>query len=198
MIRMMDGIRVGRCLDGESLDVQLGGPVHVYPCTKRWHQFLSFGNGKEAPKGSLHTTVPLHTRRRVAETGREQEAYMCLGVAGRGDTDEEDWLGTVAENYEGDEHEDYESGDEEAESDEEAETDLVDEIDVDSFGDETEDDSLPPLSDWEGEQLVATRCSNVGAVIEWILVPFVEEDVEEQEDESVDNGTAVADDEEEL
>jgi hypothetical protein len=190
MIRMMDGIRVGRCLDGESLEVQPGGPVHVFPCTKRWHQFLSFGNGKEVPKGSLHTTVPLHTRRRIAETGREQEAYMCFGVAGRGDKDEGDWLGTNAENYEGDESEDYESGDEEAE------TDVVDEIDEDSFVDETEDGSLPPLSDWEGEQLVATRCSNVGAVIEWILVPFIEEDVEEQEDESVDNGTAVTDDEE--
>jgi hypothetical protein len=184
MIQMMDGIRAGRCLDGESLDTQPGGLVHVYPCTKRWHQFLSFGNGKEVPKGCLHTTVPLHTRRRIAETGREQEAYMCLGVHGRGDLDEEDWLGEREETYEESSHEE----------------DSLDQIDEDSFSvdgddmneeDEEHDEGRAPLSDWDGEQLIATRCSNVGAIIEWVIVPFIVEEEEVQVVDSLDNGTAV-------
>jgi hypothetical protein len=183
MIQMMDGIRAGRCMDGESLDAQPGGLVHVYPCTKRWHQFLSFGNGKEVPKGSIHTTVPLHTRRRIAETGREQEAYMCLGVRGRGDLDEEDWLGEREE--------------EEAYEESSHEEDPLDQIDEDSFSvdgddmdEEEHDGGRAPLSDWAGEQLIATRCSNVGAVIEWVLVPYIVEEEEEQGVDSLDNGTA--------
>jgi hypothetical protein len=94
---IMDGIRRGRCLDGESMDNQPGGPVHVYPCTKRWNQFLSFGNGKDVPANSIFTTIPLHTRNRIAETGREQTPYMCLGVARRGKLDEDDWFGARVE-----------------------------------------------------------------------------------------------------
>lgn len=172
MIRMMDGVRAGRCLDGESLDTQPGGLVHVYPCTKRWHQFFSFGNGVEVPKGAIHTTVPLHTRKRIAETGREQTAYMCLGVAGRGDLDEEDWLGER-----GEAEEDEESDDDEEESDDEV-------GDEDEFTQEEEDDGLSPLVNWENEHLIATSCSNAGAVIEWILVPFiVEEDPNDADSE---------------
>jgi hypothetical protein len=175
----MDGLRAGRCMDGESFDPQPGGPVHVFPCQKRWHQYLSFGNGKEAPVGALHTNVPLHTRRRIAETGREQEAYMCLGVPGRGDLDEEDWLGRRKTYLEESESEDSED----------SERSLVDGIDLDNFsvdGDdehredmEIEDEGTQGPLDlwhWEDEQLVATRCSNVDAIIEWVLVPFIEED----------------------
>jgi hypothetical protein len=199
MIRMLDGLRVGRCLDGDSLDLQPGGPVHVFPCVKRWQQFLSFGNGKEVPIMALHTTVPLHTRRRIAETGREQEPYMCLGVAGRGDLDEEDWLGTRGE---------YETsyGQEEESASEDEDADLVDEIDQDRFSVEEdeveseqgkeEDGGLPPLRLWEEEQLVATRCSNTGAIIEWVVVPFIVEEFDLTE-ANVNNETA-QDEEEEL
>jgi hypothetical protein len=178
-IKMMDGLRSGRCLDGESFDPQPGGPVHVYPCSKRWHQFLSFGNGREVSAGSLHTNVPLHTRRRIAETGREQEAYMCLGVQGRGKLDEEDWLGKREEYYHSEES-DSESGSEDEEDS------PVDNIDQDNFSANADDlhtdeiyseggDGLPDLSQWEDKQLVTTRCSNTGAVIEWVLVPFITE-----------------------
>eukprot|EP00980_Cylindrotheca_fusiformis_P031044 scaffold25738_cov127-Cylindrotheca_fusiformis.AAC.4 len=186
-IRMMDGLRVGRCIDGESFDPQPGGPVHVFPCQKRWHQYLSFGNGKDAPSGALHTNVPLHTRKRIAETGREQESYMCFGVRGRGDLDEEDWLGQRAEYYQ-----------EESESEDSSDSDhsIVDEIDHDRFsvdGDEegenaeVEDVGPPDLWHWEGEQIVATRCSNTDAVIEWVLVPFIEEENSNKADENEKN-----------
>lgn len=204
-IKQMDGLRTGRCLDGESFDPQPGGPVHVYPCSKRWHQFLSFGNGKDAPIGSLHTTVPLHTRRRIAETGREQEAYMCLGVPGRGELDEEDWLGRREDYYYHESESEDGSGDENGS--------MVDEIDQDNFSGDGDDfneeeethseseDGLRHLSHWEGDQLIATRCSNVGAVIEWVLVPFIEEEdstvVYEDGDNATEDGTAHDEDEEE-
>ena len=199
MIHQVDGIRAGRCLDGESLDIQPGGPVHVFPCTKRWHQFLSFGDGIHVPKGSLHTTVDLHTRRRIEETGREQEPYMCLGVAGRGDKDEEDWFGEREEYDDGNEM--TGSGDEDG--GEEEETDAAEEIDEDNVENDTENDGLQPLSEWEDEQLIATRCSNVGAVIEWVLVPFIEEEEEEEEQDEVQEANSsesinAAEDEEEL
>ena len=171
MIRMMDGIRTGRCLDGDSLDSQPGGAVHVFPCTKRWNQFFSFGNGKEVPKMALHSNVPLHTRNRIAETGRVQEPYMCLGVPGRGKKDEEDWLGVRGEKDGNDSLNFEEAGGAEA-------------IDKDNFSleeddvssDETGPGELSPLSEWERKQLIATRCSNTDAVIEWLVVPFIVED----------------------
>lgn len=154
-------------MDGESLDSQPGGLVHVFPCTKRWHQYLSFGNGKEVPAGAIHTTVPLHTRKRIAETGREQEAYMCLGVSDRGDLDEEDWLG-------------QRRGDDDDTGKEEEETDDLEYANEDTdTTDEDELEGLQPLHLWENEQLIATRCSNVGAVVEWIVVPFIDEEAPE-------------------
>ena len=37
-------------------------------------------------------------------------------------------------------------------------------------------DGLPPIDLWNGKQIVATQCSNKNAVIEWVYVPFIEED----------------------
>lgn len=129
---------------------------------------------------TIHTNVPLHTRKRIAETGREQEPYMCLGVAGRGDLDEEDWLGVRSPT----------EAEEESSDDDDDEDELIDEIDHDNFsleeddsdsGSDQDDDGRPPLSRWEGHQLIATRCSNVGAIIEWVVVPFIVENYEPTE-----------------
>jgi hypothetical protein len=117
---------------------------------------------------------------------------MCLGVAGRGDLDEEDWLGVRTEDEE-----------EESSDDEDDEDELIDEIDHDTFSLEEDDSDLEtgldkdgpaPLSQWEGEQLIATKCSNVGAIIEWVVVPFIVEDY----DPEGTNGVETEEDEEEL
>jgi len=171
-IAMMDGIRAGRCLDGESLDTQPGGPVHVYPCTKRWNQYLSFGNGKDVPAGSIHTVIPLYTQKRINETGREQEPHMCLGVAQRGGKDEDDWFGEREEFFES-----YEDLDEELEA--------IEEEDADGGG------GYPSLLYWLGKHLMTTRCSNEGAVVKWTLVPFI---VEEQSDEEQNSDEEANDD----
>ena len=197
----MDGLREGRCLDGESLDPQPGGLVHVYPCTRKWHQFVSFGNGREVPFGAIHTTVPLHTRRRIAETGREQEAYMCLGVAGRGDSDEEDWLGNRDDSSSEDDtgSSDDGSGDEDNNDEDPVDEDTFS-IDNDEAPDEDDNfdpDGFPALRKWIGEQLVATRCSNVGAVVEWVVVPFIEEDEPEHDMNQTSSTTKDGEEEEE-
>jgi len=91
MLKQIDGIRKGRCFDGDTGKSRPGGPMNVFPCVKRWHQFVSFGNGEAAPVGSIHTTVPGYIRNQIATDDFEQEPYMCFGVKGRGDMDEEDW-----------------------------------------------------------------------------------------------------------
>jgi hypothetical protein len=101
---------------------------------------------------------------------------MCLGIVGRGNLDEEDWLGT-------------------REDDEEARTvkhiyrwkrdrwmrrerqKKLDDANEDTVVmDEEEAEGLQPLHLWENKQLIATRCSNDGAVVEWIVVPFMYEE----------------------
>ena len=182
MLRMMEGIRTGRCLDGESLDSQPGGPVHVFPCTKRWHNYFSIGNGDQVVKGALFTTVPLHTRNRIAETGRHQEAYMCLGVMGRGEGDEEDWLGDRS-NADEEDFIPFEDDDEDDDDDGEEEDEDGEDIAPTTVAQEEEeeeeagvDEGFAPLELWEDKHLVATKCSNEGAVIEWVIVPFIKED----------------------
>lgn len=249
----MDGIRRGRCLDGESLDNQPGGPTNVFPCTKRWNQYLSFGNGKEAPVGSIFTTVPMHTRNRIAETGREQTPYMCLGVARRGELDEDDWFGertefndsyedlfddedtdatyseTKGEGEDDKEHTTTKSGDEGQVEEARPSSDKGDIVkpegkesrddkvlakpplsDKDGFvelegeesrkmlqekdeaDDEDVDDHYPSLLYWLGKQLMATRCDNKGAVVEWVLVPFIIEETQNSTDDAVDSTNSTA------
>jgi len=144
MFKQMDGLRVGRCMDGESDQTQLGGEIQVFPCRNKWQQTFSFGNGVQTPVGSLHLNVPLHVQNRIQSKGKEQEPHMCIGVVGRGDRDEEKWD--------------------------------VDDGNLRGKEEAKKRNRLASLEEWEGEQVVTTRCSNVGAIIEWILVPFVHKD----------------------
>lgn len=176
-IIMMDGLRAGRCLDGESLDNQPGGPVNAYPCTKRWSQYISFGNGDDVAAGTIHTIVPLYTQMRINETGREQEPFLCVGVARRGEKDEEDWF-----DARGDFFESYEDLDEELKELEDSKS------------------KYPSILYWLGQQLMMTRCSNEGAVLKWTLVPFIveEENKEEYIDSSLDDIVSDESEDEEL
>lgn len=199
-LKMMDGLRVGRCLDGESFDPQPGGPVHVFPCHNRWHQYISFGDGIHAPAGALHTNVPEHTRKRIAETGREQERYMCLGLDGRGEK-EEDWLGQRKEMMEKMKQRELELMGESEDSEDEQEPSVDQEEDAEEKSEEenAEDKGDGPLDiwHWEYEQLHAIKCSNTAAVIEWIIVPFIEEENSKTVYENEDGDETVSGDEEE-
>jgi hypothetical protein len=162
MLTQMDGIRAGRCLDGHSSNIEPGGLVRVFPCVKRWPQFVSFGNGDLAPKGSMHTNVPQHIVDRIRESHPEdptQEAYLCLGVLRRGDNDEEHL---------------YKA---EAETNKDANTEEA-EVDREYGEDDYDENGVLKLDHFRGDKIVATRCSNFGAVIEWLFVPFIVEDEE--------------------
>jgi len=165
MLKQMDGVRAGRCFDGDSGTTQPGGEVQVFPCVQRWVQFLSFGDGRLAPKGSMFFSIPSHIVKQIHNMGHEHIPYMCLGVWGRGDKDEVDW-------------------------DEEEEEDSKDSHDEAQSTDETVE--WEDLSEWEDEEIVSTQCTNVGAVVEWLFVPYIVEDADPAEDAvKSDNATEI-------
>lgn len=155
MLKQMDGARIGRCLDADSGKTQPGGETRVFPCMERWYQFLSFGDGKRTPAGSMFTIIPSHIVRRMTELGHEQSQYMCLGVYGRGNFDEIEWG---------------------EESDEP--------VSIPTFHEENS--QWTPLSKFVDKEVITTQCSNTGAVIEWLFVPFIVEEDSPSGDVKVD------------
>ena len=89
MLKQMDGVRAGRCFDGDTNPDSPGGETLVFPCVHRWGQFLSIGDGLFAPRGSLFFHIPDHIIRKLSKTGQGLEAYMCLSV---GEVDDEGML----------------------------------------------------------------------------------------------------------
>lgn len=178
MLKQVDGVRAGRCLDFESERLQPGGEISVYPCMSRWHQFLSFGNGAHALLGSLHMNIPMHIWKRIESTGREQEPYMCVGVKGRGDKDEDEWVEDVRQ----DEDTDHEYDDDYSRWASNGSKDPEDNIAHQNNRKEKNTANSTalrerlPLSHWKDHQLITTRCSNIGAVVEFVIVPFIVED----------------------
>lgn len=161
MMHMKTGSREGRCFDGDSGETQPGGSAHVFPCVKRWQQFLSFGGTQEdvepgsrpiVPVNSLFMSIPLHLVKQYKLMGKAEDhsPYMCLGVFGRGDADEVDW-------------------------------DPSDEEDSEDSGDEEDRRGLP-LDEFVHEEVVTTQCTNSGGVIEWLFIPFLVEDEAEVEE----------------
>ena len=150
MLQQMDGLRAGRCMDSGALTFQPGGEAQVYPCFREWFQFVSFGDGRMAPRGSLFTTIPEHIVKQIRHLGHDQLSHMCLGVYGRGNLDELDW------------------------DDEEYET-IKQERRLHNYT-STDASEWADLSEWKGEPIVTTQCNNKGAVIEWVFVPFLDED----------------------
>lgn len=125
---------------------------------------------------------------------------MCLGVARRGHSDEEDWFGERTEfdeSYEDiddEQHDDVNASDTKNEDEEtpefknEPEMVQVDEEsrnrfqEMDDDDEESLNDEFPSLLHWMGMHLMATSCSNKGAVIEWVLVPFIIEETKDGSD----------------
>jgi hypothetical protein len=147
LLKQMDGIRAGRCLDVDSRSLQPGGATQVFPCINKWYQFVSFGDGTLAPQGSIYSTIPSHIVKQIQNLGHDHIPYMCLGVYGRGVDDEYDW--------------------------EEEDSDL--EKNGIKENDDTERPAWAPLSKFQEQNIIATQCANAGAVIEWLFVPFIVE-----------------------
>lgn len=152
MLKQVDGLRAGRCTDGDFGNDTPGGKAHVFPCIQRWHQFFSVGNGTLAPSGSLHVTIPSHIVRTIEKGDKKQEAHLCVGVCGRGGT-EDDWPDEVC-------------GKTQEEKD-----------DMMPVSTRYPDGSLVPLKKWKSKHLVTTRCSNTDSVVEFLYVPFIVDDM---------------------
>jgi hypothetical protein len=131
-------------------------------------QFVAFGDGERAPLGSMYNTIPSHIVKQINNLGHAQIPYMCFGVYGRSGEDEHDW----------DDDDEQEVEHKQANSDSGSDKDTEEE--------EEDDEEILPLSEWEGEQIVTTRCTNAKAVIEWVFVPYVVEDDSEEDNEQVD------------
>jgi hypothetical protein len=153
MLQQVDGIRAGRCLDGGSTNFQPGGETQVFPCMREWYQFVSFGDSRIAPTGTLYSTIPSHIVKQIQEQGHPQIPYMCLGVFERGDQDEPNW-------------------------DDEDETHRIEtsQLNKASIPDSNTTREWAPLSEFKEARVVMTQCSNVGALIEWVFVPFILEE----------------------
>lgn len=181
MFKQMDGIREGRCIDSDSGTTQPGGPMHIYPCVNRWFQFFAFGDGKIAPKGSIYTKIPSRVVQQISNLGHDWIPYMCYGVYGLGDADEETWNNEEEEEDEGEEDENYEDQWHRHDEGFAFDSSLPD-TDKD---DKVKDDPGKPqsiLSAFNGHEVITTQCSNSGAVIEWLFVPFILEDPPEEKD----------------
>jgi hypothetical protein len=149
MLQQVDGIRAGRCMDGGSTNFQPGRETQVYPCMREWYQFVSFGDGRIAPSGTLYGTIPSHLVKQIHAKGHTQIPYMCLGVFERGDQDELDW------------------------DDEEDEKPLLNET---ALMRNTSAADWISLSAFKESSIVMTQCTNLGALIEWVFVPFIKEE----------------------
>ena len=177
LLKQVDGERAGRCFDGDSGEEQPGGDTHVFPCVNRWSQFVSVGDGRLAPRGSLFFSIPSHLVRQYHKKGHEHIPYMCFGVFGRGNADEEPW---------------------EVDQDEYEEDGGNDGVDAAESRDGRnrpalwEGEGWAPLVEFLDAEIITTQCSNAGAVIEWVFIPFIEE---ESASDAIDKGDSASSDE---
>lgn len=161
MIKIGDSIRKGRCLDVESERTKPGAFLNIYPCDAKWHQLFSFGNGDSVPSGSIHVSLPPNI------AAKESNIHLCLGVQGRSESDEEEWVRP--------EHDDDPDG--------------YWPWEMDNATDYYEN-GYKSLKYWDQIQLQTTPCSNEGAVIEFLYVPFIIEEYDNNEGESANNDEA--------
>jgi len=157
MIKQMNGLRKGRCIDIESERVKPGGEIQVYPCINSWHQIFAFGDGKYSPKNSLYTSVPTHIVTNIEKTGKVQATHLCLSTQGRGDFDEEEW-----------------EEDKSRKRDSSFDKSLF--IPDEALVREKVITNQLPLDHWKNKQLVTTDCSNHMAVVTFLFVPFIVEE----------------------
>ncbi len=191
-ITQFGGPRHGRCLDIQGERMEPGGQLQVYPCSHKWHQMFGFGhgnknttdNGDSSPvKGSIYGSVPMHILRTIQkkmhtsidenqllskkyqhrDKPQQQAAHLCIGASGRGKTSYEPW--------EDDKHRiDLQAIDF-------VPTNIISQDDS-TNRQGTTSRSIPSLDLWNDKYLVTVPCWDRDSVIEFLFVPFIEEDTE--------------------
>ena len=95
MLRQRDGPRKNRCLDVESHRNEPGGELQVYPCFRKWHQLISFGNDIDTSINSIYFTMPSYmvTNPKKKHFGEKDtiqlKPQLCMGVYGRSNATDE-------------------------------------------------------------------------------------------------------------
>ena len=162
MLKQFGGLRHGRCLDVESERIEPGGQLQVYPCSNKWHQTFSFGNGTLASIGAVHATVPRHIVNAIRKRGKTQASQLCLGVLCRSALKPDVW------------DEDLRQG-----------LDYLKSADfVPKKAMHCRHSGLTlPLHLWKFKNVVTVPCTDTGNVIDFIVVPFIREDSEDDQED---------------
>ena len=137
--------------------------MQVFPCMNKWHQMFGFGNeGSGSGSGSIHSSIPRNVLNTILHKGKEQAPRLCFGVSRRGGTEYVSW------------EEDKDRADLNA-------NDFVPMMsELEPY---LKEGKVPPLDLWKDKFLVTVPCSDMDAVVEFVFVPFVEEEEEEGKQE---------------
>jgi hypothetical protein len=162
MLKMYGGIFDDKCLDFSlGLMIEAGSQLTLHTCTFRWHQSFAFGNGKLAPIGSIHSTIPSHALQTIRHKEIENITKLCIGVANRGNIPLEPWndktlLHSMSPRL----------------------AEKLGSIEKSMFVplDKDESESLQPLDLWAGKIVTTVPCFDEDAVIKFVIVPFIVED----------------------
>lgn len=167
----VEGKKYSHCLGSKSLNKSeaVGHLVSTH-CKGDWRKTFFFGDGMYAPKSTLHLMVPKSMRKMIEDDGRNQESHICLGVLGRGQKDEEVWNLPEIKNIS------HTNSKDEQEYDIDDSPSLTKYLDVMRIqGLSSDHGAFTSLQAFAGERIVTTKCSNRGAILEWIVVPYVQD-----------------------
>jgi len=160
MIKQFGGPRRGRCIDIEGERVEPGGRLQVFPCMNQWHQMFGFGDNDIARNGTIFGSVPKHIVNALQYKGKDQPPYLCFGVIRRGETEYTPWK-------EDEKRENFDTA-----------TFVSERVNKMKMA---QKDVLIPLRLWKNKQLVTIPCSDESAVVDFLFVPFIVENLTEEE-----------------
>lgn len=149
--------------------------MQVYPCMNKWHQMFGFGDESVAREGSIHSSIPRNVLNTILHKGKEQAPHLCFGASRRGGKEYGSW------------EEDKDKADLNA-------NDFVPMMsELEPYLNEGK---VPPLDLWKDKFLVTVPCSDIDAVVEFVFVPFIQEEKDEEDEEDEQEGSEDADAEE--
>lgn len=159
MIKQLGGKRNGRCLDIFGERVEPGGELEVYPCIKQWNQMFGFGDGIISRNATIFAKVPDHIVNALKYKGKSQEPNLCFGVVGRSSKEYLPWK----------------------EDEDKEQFNTVDFLPKEAKTISLNKDRLKSLRLWKFKQLVTVPCGDKDAVVDFLFVPFIEEDEDTSE-----------------
>ena len=169
-IQQMGGAYDESCMDIYDEQFETGGILKVYDeCLNQWYQWFSFGDGIISRNATIFGSVPTHLLKTLKYKGKDHSPHLCFGVAGRSKNEYTPWRE--------DRNEDFQFT-------------SIDFIPRQAMKKVKNGDKLLPLRLWEDKQILMIPCTDEGAVVDFVTIPFIEEEedpllVEEGKDPSL-------------